>query len=95
MPVFMRRGQGAELCQSSAASGMTWNPGRPGAIESSDEDNTTSRFARLHDGVPAGAEIPAFRVRFSRYRPTVQQGPARRQETQIVQSWLTLRDFLP
>ena len=33
--------------------------------------------------------------RFSRFRGTVQQGPVHRQETQIVQSWLTLRDFLP
>ena len=30
-------------------------------------------------------EIPAFQVRFSRFRGTVQQGPVQRQETQIVQ----------
>ncbi len=33
--------------------------------------------------------------RFSRFRGTVQQGPARRQETQIVQSQLDLYDFPP
>ena len=38
---------------------------------------------------------PAIQVRFSRFRGTVQQGPVQRQETQIVQSWLTLDDFLP
>ena len=42
----------------------------------------------------AGAS-PAIHVRFSRYRGTVQQGPAQRQETQIVQSCKTLDDFLP
>ena len=34
-------------------------------------------------------------TRSSRFRGPVQQSPARRQETQIVQSRLTLRDFLP
>ena len=38
---------------------------------------------------------PAIPVRFSRFRGTVQQGPAQWQQTQIVQSWLTLDDFLP
>ena len=33
--------------------------------------------------------------RFSRLRGTVQQGPVQRQETQIVQSCMTLDDFLP
>jgi len=33
-----------------------------------------------------GRESPAIQTRFSRFRGTVQQGPARRQETQIVQS---------
>ena len=42
---------------------------------------------------PGGS--PAIQVRFSRFRGTVQQGPVRRQETQIVQSWLDLRDLLP
>ena len=32
---------------------------------------------------------------FSRLRGTVQQGPVQRQETQIVQSCMTLDDFLP
>ena len=36
----------------------------------------------------------AIQVRFSRFRSTVQQGPVERQGTQIVQSWLTLDDFL-
>ena len=38
---------------------------------------------------------PADWLRFSRFRGTVQQGPVRRQEWQIVQSQLDLRDFLP
>ena len=38
---------------------------------------------------------PAIQIRFSRFRRTVQQDPVKRQETQIMQSWLTLRDFLP
>ena len=39
--------------------------------------------------------FPATRRRFPRYRRTVQQGPTQRQETQIVQSCLTLDHFLP
>ncbi len=40
-------------------------------------------------------ESPAIHVRFSRFRDTVQQGPAQLQETQIVQSCTVLDDFLP
>jgi len=39
--------------------------------------------------------IPAIRVRFSRFRGTVQQGPVQRQDWQIVQSQLDLRYLLP
>ncbi len=39
--------------------------------------------------------IPANRFVFSRFRGTIQQGPVRRQETQIVRSCMTLEDFLP
>ena len=42
-----------------------------------------------------GSGSPAIQVRFSRFRGTVQQGPVQQQETQIVQSCKTLRDFLP
>ena len=38
--------------------------------------------------------IPAIQVRFSRSCGTVQQDPVKRQETQIVQSCITLDDFL-
>ena len=38
---------------------------------------------------------PAIQVQFSRFRGTVQQDPIQRQETQIVQSHMTLHDFLP
>ncbi len=51
------------------------------------------RDLRRRDHVGAGT--PAIQARFSRFRSTVQQGPVQRQKTQIVQSWLTLRDFLP
>ena len=36
-----------------------------------------------------------MQTRFSRFRGTVRQGPVKRQERQIVQSRLNLRDFLP
>lgn len=39
--------------------------------------------------------VPADQDRFPRFRGTVQQGPVQWQETQIVQSWLTLDDFPP
>ena len=42
-----------------------------------------------------GRGSPAIQVCFSRFRGTVQHGPVRQQETQIVQSELTLDDFLP
>ena len=38
---------------------------------------------------------PAIHVRSSRSCGTVQHGPVQRQETQIVQSCMTLEDFLP
>lgn len=38
---------------------------------------------------------PAIRVRLSRFRSTVQQGPVQRQKTQIVQPCKTLDNFLP
>ena len=38
---------------------------------------------------------PAIQVRFSRFHGTVQQDPPKPQETQIVQSCITLDDFLP
>ena len=43
----------------------------------------------------AGVGVPPIKTVFSRCRATVQHGAVQRQETQIVQSWLTLRDFLP
>ncbi len=45
--------------------------------------------------VDGGGRSPAILVRFSRFRSTVQQDPVQRQETQIVQSCMTLDDFLP
>ena len=59
---------------------------------------------RLHagrDALATGRPVrheagrPAIQDRFSRFCGTVQQGLAQRQETQIVQSGLTLDDFLP
>ena len=41
------------------------------------------------------ARVPANLLRFSRFCGTIQQGPVRRQEWQIVQSQLDLRDLLP
>ncbi len=38
---------------------------------------------------------PADWLRFSRFRRTIQQGPVKWQEWQIVQSQLDLRDLLP
>ena len=48
----------------------------------------------------AMADLPTDSARarwaqFSRFRGTIQQGPVKRQETQIVQSCNTLDDFLP
>ena len=45
--------------------------------------------------IPGSSETPAIQVRFSRFCGTVHSGPAQRQETQIVQSRMTLDDFLP
>ena len=42
-----------------------------------------------------GRGSPAIQTRFSRFRGTIQRGPARRQKAQIVQSCMTLRDLLP
>ena len=42
-----------------------------------------------------GHGSPAIQVRFSRFRSTVQQDPVKQQETQIVQSCMTLGDLLP
>ena len=42
-----------------------------------------------------GPRTPAIQTRFSRFYSTIQQGPVQRQETQIVQSCITLDDFLP
>ena len=39
--------------------------------------------------------IPANRSRVSRYRDTAKSVTLQRQEWQIVQSWLNLRDLLP
>ena len=39
--------------------------------------------------------IPAIRCGTPRYRDWVKPDPLQRQEWQIVQSWLTLDDFLP
>ena len=42
-----------------------------------------------------GRGSPAIRVRISRFRGSVQQHPVQRQNTQIVQSCMTLDDFMP
>ena len=46
-------------------------------------------------GTSGGGGSPAIKVRFSRFRGTVQQDPVQRQETQIVQPQFDLRDLLP
>ena len=53
-----------------------------------------ARLRGSGSGENAGA-TPAIQIRFSRFSGTVQLGPVQRQETQIVQSCMTLDDFLP
>ena len=47
------------------------------------------------EGAAGGSNPPAIQARLSRFRGTIQRSLVRRQETQIVQSQLTLRDLLP
>ena len=46
-------------------------------------------------GDSVGIEIPAIQARLARFLGTAESDPVKRQETQIVQSQLDLRDFLP
>ena len=64
-------------------------------VHASQPGTRGERSASAAFGEVAARGSPAIQVRFFRFGGTIQSSPVQRQETQIVQSELTLDDSLP